>query len=160
MLKLRVMALLLKIDCKRQRYHIVYIDLLLLTVGLDIQEELVFGRQCRVAFNVIDQLLVSVLREPIVSQTIRKGLPLEVEQVCRRCLFPCEVVLGLLSLLMNVSVSPLCDQRSVGLAVTLRDLLLVYGKPTLHDSTYEVRVVAFVNHKLKVLELAGLVAIG
>ena len=46
LLKLRVMALFLKIDCKRQRYHIVYIDLLLLTVGLDIQEELVFGRQC------------------------------------------------------------------------------------------------------------------
>ena len=86
------MVVVAEVDSEREWDHVVDVEALLLTVGLHVEEQLVFGRERLVALDVIDELLVAKLAQTFKVDTVAKRFPLEVEQVRRICLLPRRVI--------------------------------------------------------------------
>ena len=169
-------------ECERD--HVVDIETLLLTVGLHVEKELVFGGERLVPLDVIDELLVAELAQSLEVDAVAERFPLEVEQVWSVCLLPCrEIALQKVDFLLAVDnwiagSSDLPGISSGGISVFTSSvrgrrtqlLLLargrrslnlghVAGKSALHHSAHYVAVVALQDDKLKRRHLAWLVVI-
>lgn len=94
LVELIVVVLVLEVHCESQRDHVVDVEVFLLTVGLHIEEELIFRCQGLMPIDMIDELFVPELAEALVVDPIRRWLPFEVEQVWCIGLLPRGEVLG------------------------------------------------------------------
>ena len=63
-------VLLLEVDSESQREHFVDVQVLLFTVGLHVEEQLVFRGQSLVPFYMIDKLFVAELSESLEVNSI------------------------------------------------------------------------------------------
>ena len=83
-----VAMIFFEVDSKCKWNHLVETDLFAFTVLLQIEEELIFGGQCSMSIDMIDQLFVAKLAKSFKVDAIRGGFPLEIEQIGGGGLFP------------------------------------------------------------------------